>query len=98
MTFIVRMSHWKLKIFLIENGVRGIYLDVYFIDIGEEILNSIFIFYIMKHHKALPLKQLRVKLDRYTSYGMANGKAKSKYSVQQPGASGFCDRASEFCA
>lgn len=40
-------------------GCKDFYLDVYFIDIGEEILNSIFIFYIMKHHKALPLKQLR---------------------------------------
>lgn len=40
-------------------GCKDFYLDVYFIDIGEEILNSIFIFYIMKHHKALPLRQLR---------------------------------------
>lgn len=40
-------------------GCKDFYLDVYFIDIGEEILNSIFIFYIMKHHKALPLEQLR---------------------------------------
>lgn len=56
MTFVVcishHKSHWRWK-------WEDFYLDVYFIDISEEILNSIFIFHIMKHHKALPLKQSR---------------------------------------